>query len=255
MAKPLLVVDRLEKSYGDNRVLRGINLSLAPGEVVALIGPSGGGKSTLLRCINQLELPTSGQITLSGTALVRYRGQAPFRQTQQNLHTIRSAIGMVFQQFNLFANMTALQNVVFAQTAAVGTSRAEATERARGLLERVHLSDKADSYPSQLSGGQQQRVAIARSLALSPQLMLFDEPTSAIDPEMRAEVLGVIKELADAGMTMLISTHEMRFAEQASDRTLFLCDGTVLEEGPSDVVLRAPQQERTRQFLSSLGEG
>ncbi len=255
MNTPLLVVEQLVKNYADNTVLTGIDLEISAGEVIALIGPSGGGKSTLLRCVNQLELPTSGQITLSGTALVRYRGQAAFRQTQKNLRTIRRAIGMVFQQFNLFANMTAEQNIVFAQKAALGTPHDEAVDRARALLARVHLDDKTGSYPSQLSGGQQQRVAIARTLALSPRLILFDEPTSAIDPEMRSEVLTVIKELADGGMTMIISTHEMRFAELASDRTLFLCDGTILEHGPSAQLLREPGHDRTRQFLRSLAEG
>nr|WP_272495206.1 amino acid ABC transporter ATP-binding protein [Nocardioides bruguierae] len=252
---PLLVVDSLTKSFGDHTVLRGVDLHLDKGEVVALIGPSGGGKSTLLRCINQLELPTSGQVTLDGTPLVSTRGGAVVAPSAKALLRVRRQIGMVFQSFNLFANMTAEQNIVFAQRAALGTGKDEARERARTLLERVGMGHKAGSHPSQLSGGQQQRVAIARSLALDPRVILFDEPTSAIDPEMRSEVLSVMRELAEAGMTMLVSTHEMGFAKQVSDRTVFLCDGGILEEGPSRSLLEQPTHDRTRQFLRAIAEG
>ncbi|MDO9396285.1 MAG: amino acid ABC transporter ATP-binding protein [Herbiconiux sp.] len=253
--QPLLEVDRLSKSFGSHSVLSDVSFSIDRGEVIALIGPSGGGKSTLLRCLNQLELPTSGQVRLAGADLVRVKDAKPVPQTTASLHRLRRRVGMVFQQFNLFANMTAEQNIVFAQRAALGVSTSDAVDRARSLLRRVNLGDKRDHLPSQLSGGQQQRVAIARSLALDPDLILFDEPTSAIDPEIRTEVLAVMKELADGGMTMLISTHEMSFAERVSDRTIFLCAGTILEQGPSATLLGDPQHERTRQFLNALSQG
>ncbi|TIC85636.1 amino acid ABC transporter ATP-binding protein [Nocardioides sp. GY 10127] len=252
--RPQLAVKDLSKSFGDHTVLSHLDLHLDRGEVVALIGPSGGGKSTLLRCLNQLELPTSGQVELDGQELVAYRGGRAVASSPKALQKIRRQVGMVFQQFNLFANMTAEQNIVFAQRAALGTSKDEAHARARALLDRVGLAHKAGSHPAQLSGGQQQRVAIARSLALDPAVMLFDEPTSAIDPEMRSEVLAVMRELAEGGMTMLVSTHEMGFAKQASDRTVFLCDGGILEQGPSRQLLDEPQHDRTRQFLRALAE-
>jgi len=254
MQQPLLSVEGLCKSFGQHTVLSEVSFTVERGDVIALIGPSGGGKSTLLRCLNQLELPSSGQVTLDGEALVRTdRGQV-VKQPARQLQDLRRRIGMVFQQFNLFANMTARQNIVFAQQAALGTPKAQAQERATALLERVGLGGRGDAYPTQLSGGQQQRVAIARSLALDPEVILFDEPTSAIDPEIRSEVLAVMRELAEAGMTMIISTHEMKFAEMVSDHTLFLCDGSILERGPSAQLLREPTAERTRQFLRALAE-
>ncbi|HEY0279580.1 MAG TPA: amino acid ABC transporter ATP-binding protein [Solirubrobacterales bacterium] len=249
----LLELTKLEKRFGDHIVLDEVSTSLKPREVVALIGPSGAGKSTLLRCINYLETPTAGSIALEGQPFTHVdpdgSGHRPSRAEQALL---RRKVGMVFQSFNLFPHLTAIQNVTLGQVHTLGRSKSEAQERSRSLLTRVGLGDKLDAYPTRMSGGQQQRVAIARALALDPILMLFDEPTSAIDPELRVEVLAVMKDLAENGMTMMIATHEMHFAEDVADRILFLADGKILEEGPPKKVLREPRHERTQKFLGAV---
>ena len=223
-------------------MLKGVNLHIKPQEVVALIGPSGSGKSTLLRCMNYLEEPTSGKVTVAGTPL---DGEA-------NINKVREEVGMVFQRFNLFPHMTALENIMLAPLKVKKASKADAEKKARELLERVGLADKADNYPSQLSGGQQQRVAIARALAMEPKVMLFDEPTSALDPEMVGEVLDVMRSLAKDGMTMAIVTHEMGFAREVADRVLFIDGGGILEQGTPAEIFEHPQQERTKSFLSKV---
>jgi polar amino acid transport system ATP-binding protein len=235
--------ERLVKRYGDHTVLKGVDLDVAPGEVVCVIGPSGSGKSTLLRCLNLLELPTSGRVFL---------GENEITAPGAHVDVLRRRLGMVFQSFNLFPHKTVLQNVTLAPVKALGEPRREAEERARGLLERVGLSDKADEHPARLSGGQQQRVAIARALAMRPQAMLFDEVTSALDPELVKEVLEVMRELAEGGMTMVVVTHEMGFAREVGDRLLFMDEGTIVEEGLPSTVLAEPREERTRRFLSRV---
>nr|WP_217368580.1 amino acid ABC transporter ATP-binding protein [Brevibacillus sp. HB1.4B] len=224
-------------------VLKGITTNIGKGEVVAIIGPSGSGKSTLLRCINLMETPTTGTITINGQEIT-----AP----KADVMGIRQQIGMVFQHFHLFPHMTVLKNLTYAPMKVKGMSAAEAETKARELLARVGLADKADVFPSRLSGGQKQRVAIARSLVMEPQIMLFDEPTSALDPEMVKEVLEVMKGLADSGMTMAIVTHEMRFAEEVSDRILFLDDGRLLEDTPPEEFFQKPRSERAQQFLEKV---
>nr|WP_207146090.1 amino acid ABC transporter ATP-binding protein [Brevibacillus brevis] len=224
-------------------VLKGITTNIGKGEVVAIIGPSGSGKSTLLRCINLMETPTTGTITINGQEIT-----AP----KADVMGIRQQIGMVFQHFHLFPHMTVLKNLTYAPMKVKGMSAAEAEKKARELLARVGLADKADAFPSRLSGGQKQRVAIARSLVMEPQIMLFDEPTSALDPEMVKEVLEVMKGLADSGMTMAIVTHEMRFAEEVSDRILFLDDGRLLEDTPPEEFFQKPRSERAQQFLEKV---
>nr|WP_217366915.1 amino acid ABC transporter ATP-binding protein [Brevibacillus sp. MER 51] len=224
-------------------VLKGITTNIGKGEVVAIIGPSGSGKSTLLRCINLMETPTTGTITINGQEIT-----AP----KADVMGIRQQIGMVFQHFHLFPHMTVLKNLTYAPMKVKGMSAAEAEKKARELLARVGLADKADVFPSRLSGGQKQRVAIARSLVMEPQIMLFDEPTSALDPEMVKEVLEVMKGLADSGMTMAIVTHEMRFAEEVSDRILFLDDGRLLEDTPPEEFFQKPRSERAQQFLEKV---
>ncbi|MBO5650994.1 MAG: amino acid ABC transporter ATP-binding protein, partial [Selenomonas sp.] len=231
----MIVIENLHKAFGEVEVLKGVNLHIKPQEVVALIGPSGSGKSTLLRCMNYLEEPTSGKVTVAGTPL---DGEA-------NINKVREEVGMVFQRFNLFPHMTALENIMLAPLKVKKISRAEAEKKARELLQRVGLADKADNYPSQLSGGQQQRVAIARALAMEPKVMLFDEPTSALDPEMVGEVLDVMRALAKDGMTMAIVTHEMGFAREVADRVLFIDGGGILEQGTPAELFEHPQQERT----------
>ncbi|WP_303841375.1 amino acid ABC transporter ATP-binding protein [Selenomonas ruminantium] len=238
----MIVIENLHKAFGEVEVLKGVNLHIKPQEVVALIGPSGSGKSTLLRCMNYLEEPTSGKVTVAGTLL---DGEA-------NINKVREEVGMVFQRFNLFPHMTALENIMLAPLKVKKISRAEAEKKARELLERVGLADKADNYPSQLSGGQQQRVAIARALAMEPKVMLFDEPTSALDPEMVGEVLDVMRSLAKDGMTMAIVTHEMGFAREVADRVLFIDGGGILEQGTPAELFEHPQQERTQNFLSKV---
>ena len=243
----LIKLDHVGKVYGDHRVLHDISLEIAGGEVVAIIGPSGSGKSTLLRCINQLEPPTSGSVTVDG---VQIAADTP-PNTAKLMH-FRRSLGMVFQSFNLFPHMTVLENVSLAQRRVLGRSNDEANARSIELLTRVGLADKAGQYPARCSGGQQQRIAIARALALDPKIMLFDEPTSALDPEVGLEVLAVMRELADDGMTMMVVTHEMRFAESVSDRVIVMADGVVLEEGPSADVMANPKTERVQRFLSAV---
>ncbi len=238
----MIVIENLHKAFGKVEVLKGVNLHIKPQEVVALIGPSGSGKSTLLRCMNYLEEPTSGKVTVDGTAL---DGEA-------NINKVREEVGMVFQRFNLFPHMTALENIMLAPLKVKNVSREAAQKKAEELLARVGLADKAGNYPSQLSGGQQQRVAIARALAMEPKVMLFDEPTSALDPEMVGEVLDVMRALAQEGMTMAIVTHEMGFAREVADRVLFVDNGQILEQGAPQDLFEHPQQERTKNFLSKV---
>jgi polar amino acid transport system ATP-binding protein len=239
----LLRIIDLHKRFGDLHVLKGINLSVKRGEVVVIIGPSGSGKSTLLRCINRLEEPTSGKIILDGVDIT---------DRKVDINKIRQRIGMVFQQFNLFPHLTALQNITLGPTKIKGMDKREAEELAMKLLEKVGLADKADYYPSQLSGGQQQRVAIARALAMNPEVMLFDEVTSALDPELVKEVLDVMKQLAKDGMTMLVVTHEMGFAREVGDRVIFMDEGVIVEEGNPEKIFSNPENERTRKFLSMI---
>lgn len=232
----------VRKSFGKNEVLKGINLRIEKGEVVVIIGPSGSGKSTVLRTMNYLEAPTSGHVIVDGMDL----------SDKNKLNEIRTEVGMVFQNFNLFPHMTVLDNLTLAQIKVRKTDKKEAEQVAMKLLERVGLSDKAHMYPDSLSGGQKQRVAIARALAMKPKVMLFDEPTSALDPEMVREVLDVMKSLADEGMTMVIVTHEMGFAKEVADRVLFVDGGQILEDGTPAQVFDAPTSDRTKLFLSKI---
>jgi polar amino acid transport system ATP-binding protein len=236
----LVEIQDLHKKFGALHVLRGVSTAIAPGEVVVLIGPSGCGKSTLLRCVNGLERPSSGTIHLDGEEVTA---------AGYDVNRLRRRVGMVFQRFHLFPHLTALQNVALAPRDVLRLPPAEAEARARALLERVALSAKADVYPDQLSGGQQQRVAIARALAMQPALMLFDEPTSSLDPELVGEVLRVMADLARDGMTMYIVTHEMAFASEVAHRVLFMDEGTILEEGPPQQIFGAPRHPRTEEFL------
>jgi polar amino acid transport system ATP-binding protein len=242
-AAPALVLEGVHKSFGRNEVLRGIDLTLAPHEVVCLIGASGSGKSTLLRCVNLLEPVDAGRIVVGGTEIT---------SPGTDVNAVRRGIGIVFQAFNLFPHMSVLRNVTLAPTRALDLSRADAEGQALELLERFGLADKRDEYPDRLSGGQQQRVAIVRALAMRPELMLLDEVTSALDPELVAEVLNVIRELAEGGMTMLIATHEMGFARDIADRVCFLDAGLILEEGDPEAIFTAPQEPRTQQFLQRI---
>jgi polar amino acid transport system ATP-binding protein len=231
--------------------LRGISLQVEKGEVVALIGPSGSGKSTFLRCINHLQAPTSGTVRVDGISVVEGGNRPP---GARELTALRRKVGMVFQSFNLFPNMTALENIELAQVHGLGRPRAEARRRGLELLERVGLAHRADHYPHECSGGQQQRIAIARALALDPEVLLFDEPTSALDPELGIEVLAVMREVAEAGKTMLVVTHEMHFAEDVADRVVFMADGAIVEQGRPEQIMRDPQHERTRRFLRAVLE-
>ncbi|USQ75741.1 amino acid ABC transporter ATP-binding protein [Ornithinimicrobium cryptoxanthini] len=240
---PAIEVRDLHKSFGDHEVLTGINFHVDRGQVVCVIGPSGSGKSTLLRCVNRLEEPTSGQIFVEGIDIT---------DPDTELDKVRSRIGMVFQQFNLFPHMTALRNLTIAQQRAKGRGRKEAEEIARANLDRVGLSDKVSAYPAHLSGGQQQRVAIARALSMNPDMMLFDEPTSALDPELVGDVLDVMRTLADEGMTMMVVTHEMGFAREVGDKLVFMDGGVIVEEGDPTEVLTNPQHQRTQSFLSKV---
>jgi polar amino acid transport system ATP-binding protein len=244
-----IVIDGIYKRFGETEVLRDITFSVARGEVLSIIGPSGTGKSTLIRCINLLEVPTSGRLSVLGE-LVYDTDRVMISQRQ--LSRLRLRAGMVFQSFNVFPHLTALENVSLAQMKVLGRSRDEANDRSTRLLARVGLGDRAAFKPDQLSGGQKQRVAIARALALEPDVLLLDEPTSSIDPELRVEVRAVIDELAAAGMTMVMVTHEVRYAARVSDRVLFLSGGAVVEAGAPDDVIRNPQQERTKEFLNAL---
>jgi len=242
---PALLLEDVYKSFGENEVLRGIDLTVAPHEVVCLIGASGSGKSTLLRCVNLVEPINSGRIVVEGEEITA-RGV--------DANRIRRRIGIVYQSFNLFPHMTVMRNITLAPRQALRTERAEAEKNARALLERFGLLDKQDEYPDRLSGGQQQRVAIVRALAMRPHLMLLDEVTSALDPELVAEVLAVVRELAQEGMTMLIATHEMGFARDIADRVCFLQAGRILEEGSPEKIFTAPENPRTRQFLGRIIE-
>jgi polar amino acid transport system ATP-binding protein len=242
---PAIAMVELRKAYDGVEVLRGIDLEVALGEVVCIIGASGSGKSTLLRCVNLLEQPTSGHILIEGIEIT---------DPDCDVDGVRRRIGMVFQQFNLFPHLTVLRNLTIAQRRVLRRPKAEADATALAMLERVGLSDKADAYPAHLSGGQQQRVAIARSLCMNPDMMLFDEVTSALDPELVGEVLAVMRDLASEGMTMLVVTHEMDFARRVADRVLFVDDGVIAEQGPPDQVLVDPQVPRTREFLSQVLE-
>ncbi|GGT33924.1 peptide ABC transporter ATP-binding protein [Streptomyces kurssanovii] len=241
--RPEIEIRGLHKSFGDNHVLRGIDLDIARGEVVCVIGPSGSGKSTLLRCVNLLEEPTAGQVFVGGTEVT---------DLDVDIDAVRRRIGMVFQQFNLFPHISVTENLTLPQRRVLRRNKAKAGEVARRNLERVGLSDKADAFPSQLSGGQQQRVAIARALSMGPEVMLFDEPTSALDPELVGDVLAVMRQLAAEGMTMMVVTHEMSFAREVADRVVFMDDGVIVEEGPAERVVGDPQHERTRNFLMRI---
>ena len=253
MATPMVQAQAVRKNFGRLEVLRGIDMQVAPREVMCLIGPSGSGKSTLLRCINHLEKIDAGRLYVDGE-LVGYeqRGDRLYELRDRDVCRKRSEIGMVFQRFNLFPHMTALENVVEAPLRVKGESTAVAVRRGRALLDRVGLADKVDVYPNQLSGGQQQRVAIARALAMQPKLMLFDEPTSALDPELVGEVLDVMRGLAQDGMTMVVVTHEMSFAREVGDTLIFMDAGVIVESGSPREVLANPQHERTRSFLAKV---
>ena len=250
---PMVLADRVSKSFGSNRVLRSISLKVDRGEVLCIVGPSGSGKSTFLRCINHLERVDAGRLSVEGQ-LVGYRqkGDKLYELRPKEAAFQRREIGMVFQRFNLFPHLTALENIIQAPMRVKHMSKSKATARAKELMERVGLGDKADYYPAHLSGGQQQRVAIARALAMDPKLMLFDEPTSALDPELVGEVLDVMKELASSGMTMIVVTHEMGFAREVADSLVFMDDGVVVESGDPRQVLNDPQHERTKMFLSKV---
>jgi ABC-type polar amino acid transport system ATPase subunit len=250
---PMVLADRVSKNFGANRVLRGISLEVNAGEVLCIVGPSGSGKSTFLRCINHLERVDAGRLSVDGQ-LVGYRqkGDKLYELKLKEAALQRQEIGMVFQRFNLFPHLTAVENIILAPMRVKRLSKAAATARARELLERVGLGDKGDHYPAHLSGGQQQRVAIARALAMDPKLMLFDEPTSALDPELVGEVLDVMKELARTGMTMIVVTHEMGFAREVADTLVFMDEGVVVEAGPPRQVLSDPQHDRTKAFLSKV---
>ena len=252
---PLVKVEGLTKSFGDNQILNGIDLEVESGEVISIIGPSGSGKTTILRCLNLLERPDGGRIEIDGQMLcedgangkIHFAGKSEIRK-------VREEVGMVFQRFNLFPHMTALENVIEAPVAVKGADKSVAKARAHELLESVGLSHRADHYPLQMSGGQQQRVAIARALAMDPMVMLFDEVTSAVDPELAGEILLVMKHLAEQGMTMIVVTHEMGFAADVSDRVLFIDHGLVVEQGKASQVLGSPQHDRTKAFLKAVLE-
>ena len=239
----MIEIQHLSKSFGNLEVLKDVSLTIKKGEVVTIIGSSGSGKSTLLRCINLLEQPTGGAILFEGKDIVN---------SKIKIEDIRKNACMVFQHFNLFANMTVLENMTYAPRVVNGLSKQEAKEKAMKLLAKVNLSDKANEYPSRLSGGQKQRVAIARALAMEPKVLLLDEPTSALDPEMVKEVLNVIRELTRSGMTILIVTHEMGFAREISDRVLFICDGVIKEEGTPEQIFTCPHEPSTIKFLSMV---
>lgn len=239
----MIYVENLHKYFGTLEVLKGVNQHIAPGEKVAVIGPSGSGKSTFLRCLNLLETPTKGKIMVDGEEIT---------SKGTDINRVRQKMGMVFQQFNLFPHKTVLDNITMAPRTLKKVSKPEAEEKAMELLQKVGLTEKADAYPAQLSGGQKQRIAIARALAMEPEIMLFDEPTSALDPEMVGEVLEVMKDLATAGMTMVVVTHEMGFAREVSNRILFMDGGNIVEEGVPEQIFGNPQNERTKAFLKKV---
>ncbi|MEE0969726.1 MAG: amino acid ABC transporter ATP-binding protein [Clostridia bacterium] len=243
MTDNIIEVKKLTKAFGKLVVLENVDLDIRKCEVVCIIGPSGGGKSTLLRCLNLLEEPTEGQIIFEGTDIT---------DTKCNINKLRQKIGMVFQQFNLFPHMSVMKNITIAPMKLLGMKKEDAQKEALELLQRVGLADKAEAYPNQLSGGQKQRIAIVRALMMKPEVMLFDEPTSALDPEMVGEVLDVMKQLASDGMTMVVVTHEMGFAREVADRILFVCDRGIAEEGTPDEIFSNPKNARTKQFLQSV---
>ena len=242
-AEVILEIQDLCKSFGNHEVLKGISTTIRKGDVLALIGPSGCGKSTFLRSLNLLEIPTSGHVLFEGTDMT---------DKSVDINHVREKIGMVFQQFNLFPNMTIKENIMLAPVKLNKMTREEAEKEAMELLKRIGLSDKADAYPSQLSGGQKQRIAIVRSLAMNPDIILFDEPTSALDPEMVGEVLSVMKELAEDGMTMVVVTHEMGFAREVANRVMFINDGVIQEENTPQEIFEHPQSPRLQEFLSKV---
>lgn len=243
MTQPIISINGLHKYFGKNEVLKGIDLDIQAGEVVVIIGPSGSGKSTFLRTMNLLEVPTKGTISFEGVDIT---------DKKNDIFKMREKMGMVFQQFNLFPNMTVLDNITLSPIKTKGLPKAEAESKAYDLLEKVGLKDKADAYPPSLSGGQQQRIAIARGLAMDPDVLLFDEPTSALDPEMVGEVLSVMQDLAKSGMTMAIVTHEMGFAREVADRVIFMDGGVIVEEGTPEQVFEHTREERTKDFLSKV---
>lgn len=243
MTQPIISINGLHKYFGKNEVLKGIDLDIQAGEVVVIIGPSGSGKSTFLRTMNLLEVPTKGTISFEGVDIT---------DKKNDIFKMREKMGMVFQQFNLFPNMTVLDNITLSPIKTKGLPKAEAESKAYDLLEKVGLKDKADAYPPSLSGGQQQRIAIARGLAMDPDVLLFDEPTSALDPEMVGEVLSVMQDLAKSGMTMAIVTHEMGFAREVADRVIFMDGGVIIEEGTPEQVFEHTREERTKDFLSKV---
>ena len=251
MAEPMLKLAGVHKRFGDLEVLRGIDLELAKGEVVCVLGPSGSGKSTLLRCVNLLEPPEQGEIFLEGHDICRGSGHG---ESSWELDFVRQRVGIVFQQFNLFPHKTVLENVTMAPEKVLDRPRTEARAKGTALLERVGLADKLEEYPERLSGGQQQRVAIARALAMDPHVMLFDEVTSALDPELVKEVLDTMRELAAEGMTMIVVTHEIGFAHDVGDKVVFMDEGVIVEQGPPAQVLDNPREERTRKFLGRVLE-
>lgn len=253
MAEPMLKLERVEKSFGELQVLRGISIEVGRGEVVCVIGPSGSGKSTLLRCINLLEPPDGGEIFLEGREICRGAGSGE-GEAGWELDFVRQRVGMVFQQYNLFPHKSAIENVALAQRTVLKRGEGEARTKGAALLKRVGLADKLEEYPERLSGGQQQRVAIARALAMEPHVMLFDEVTSALDPELIKEVLDVMRELAEEGMTMIVVTHEMGFAQDVSDRVVFMDEGVIVEEGPAKRVIENPKEDRTQRFLGLVLE-
>jgi len=248
MAEPMLRLEGIHKRFGELEVLRGIDLEIAKGEVVCVLGPSGSGKSTLLRCVNLLEPPERGEIFLEGKDICKGPGSSAGEQGWK-LDFVRQRVGIVFQQLNLFPHKTALENVTMAPEKVLGKTTEDARAKAAQLLERVGLADKLEEYPERLSGGQQQRVAIARALAMDPHVMLFDEVTSALDPELVKEVLDVMRELAEEGMTMIVVTHELGFARDVGDRVVFMDEGAIVEQGKPTDVLDNPREERTRRFL------
>jgi ABC-type polar amino acid transport system ATPase subunit len=248
-AKPIIKVRGLHKYFGPLHVIKGVDLDVMPREVVVIIGPSGGGKSTFLRCLNFLEHPSDGTIEIEG---VEVDAKEPGREQRRHIREIRQKAGMVFQQFNLFPHMTALGNIIEAPLTVKGLTKEQAIAKAEELLAWVGLADKRDEYPSRLSGGQQQRVAIARALAMEPKIMLFDEPTSALDPELIGEVVEVMERMANEGMTMLVVTHEIHFARDVADRVILMAEGAWAEMGPPSQLFTNPKEERTRQFLAHI---
>ena len=248
----MIKVRNLHKYYGDHHLFKGISIDVKKGEVVVLIGPSGSGKSSLLRCINGLENFQGGEIDVDGIALHSISRPQPSSADMEAIRQVRLKVGMVFQQFNLFPHMTVIENIIEAPIRALGIAREKAVEDAISFLTRINMANKADARPEHLSGGQQQRVAIARALAMKPDAMLFDEPTASLDPEMVGEVLSVIKDLVNEGMTTIISTHEMGFAREAADRVVVFSDGDIIETGAPEDIFTSPKNERTKSFLSRI---